>query len=122
MKTKVFSDGFEGHKRRSLERAKRLRKGERLEAEKIITFADPLDMVACLTTQRVRLVQTVRKKRLSISSLAEELGRNRGAVTRDVKKLAEFGLVRLRSENNPGHGIVQIVEAMADRLVMRADI
>jgi predicted transcriptional regulator len=66
-------------------------------------------MVTCLTTERVRLVQTVRRKRLSISSLAEELGRNRGAVTRDVKKLAGFGLV-------------QIVEAMADRLVMRADI
>jgi hypothetical protein len=27
------------------------------------------------------------------------------AVTRDVKKLAEFGLVRLRQQNNPGHGI-----------------
>jgi predicted transcriptional regulator len=46
----------------------------------------------CLTTERVRLVQAVRRKRLSISSLAEELGRNRGAVTRDVKKLAGLGL------------------------------
>jgi predicted transcriptional regulator len=122
MKTKVFSDGFAGHKRRSLERAKRLVNGERLEAERIITFADPVDMVACLTTERVRLVQTVRRKRLSISSLAEELGRNRGAVTRDVKKLAGFGLVRLRQQNNPGHGIVQMVEPVAHKLVMRADI
>jgi predicted transcriptional regulator len=122
MKTKVFSDGFEGHKRRSLERAKRLVKGERLEAERVITFADPLDMVTCLSAERVRLVQTVRRKRLSISSLAEELGRNRGAVTRDVKKLAEFGLVRVRQQNNPGHGIVQIVEPIAHKLVMRADI
>ena len=87
MKTKVFSDGFAGHKRRSLNRAKRLVKGERLEAERIITFADPLDMVACLSAERVRLVQTVPGKRLSISSLAEELGRNRGAVNRDVEKL-----------------------------------
>ena len=35
-----------------------------------------------------------------ISSLAEELGRNRGPVTRDVKKLAAFGLVRVRRGNH----------------------
>lgn len=83
MKIKVFADGFEGHVRRSLERATKLDKGERLKAEKIITFADPLDMFQCLTAQRIRICQVVRKKRLSISSLAEELGRNRASVTRE---------------------------------------
>jgi predicted transcriptional regulator len=119
MKTKVFQDGFEGHVRRSLERAVKREKGERLEAEKIITFADPLDMIECLTAQRVRLCQMVRKKRLSISALAEELGRNRGSVTRDVNKLKGFGLVRLREQVNPGHGVVQIVEPVARKIEMR---
>jgi predicted transcriptional regulator len=50
----------------------------------------------------------VRRKLLTISSLAVEVGCNRGAVTRDVKKLAEFGLVRVWRQNNPGDGIVQI--------------
>jgi len=49
MKTKVFADGFEGHVERSLERAQRRENGERLEPERIITFADPLDMLECLT-------------------------------------------------------------------------
>ncbi len=119
MKTKVFHDGFEGHVRRSLERAAKRERGERLEAEKIITFADPLDMVECLTVQRVRLCQVVRKKRLSISALAEELGRNRGSVTRDVNKLKGLGLLRLREQVNPGHGVVQIVEPVAQRFEMR---
>jgi hypothetical protein len=48
--TKVFADGFEGHKKRSLERAAKMEKGERLESEKILTFADPLDMAQCLGT------------------------------------------------------------------------
>lgn len=122
MKTKIFADGFAGAKRRSLERAKRLAKGERVVAEKIITFADPQDMVACLSAERVRLVQMVRRRPLSISSLAGELGRNRGAVTRDVQKLAGLGLVRVRPESNPGHGIVQMVESVARKLVMQADI
>jgi predicted transcriptional regulator len=119
MKTKVFHDGFEGHVQRSLERASKREKGERLQAEKIITFADPLDLVDCLTAQRIRIFQVIRKKRLSISSLAEELGRNRGSVTRDVNKLKGLGLLRLREEVNPGHGVVQIVEPVAQKFEMR---
>jgi predicted transcriptional regulator len=121
MKTKVFADGFEGHVRRSLERVAKMEKGERLKPEKIFTFADPLDMLACLTAQRIRICQTVRKKRLSISALAEELGRNRGSVTRDVNKLRSFGLLRLREQINPGHGVVQIVEPVALKFEMRVD-
>ncbi len=119
MKTKVFHDGFEGHVSRSLERATKRDRGERMEGEKIITFADPLDMMECLTVQRIRICQVVRTKRLSISALAEELGRNRGSVTRDVNKLRQFGLLRLREQVNPGHGVVQIVEPAAQRLQMR---
>ena len=122
MKTKVFNNGFEGHVRRSLERAAKRGQGARLEAEKIITFADPLDMMECLTAQRVRLCQMIRKKRLSISALADELGRNRGSVTRDVNKLRQFGLLRLREQVNPGHGVVQIVEPVAQKFEMRAAV
>jgi predicted transcriptional regulator len=119
MKTKVLFDGFKGHVRRSLERAEKMQKGERLEAERIITFEDPLLMIECLTAQRIRLYKVVRKKRLSISALAEELGRNRGSVTRDVNKLKKFGLLRLREQVNPGHGVVQIVEPVAEKFEMR---
>jgi predicted transcriptional regulator len=120
MKVKIFTDGFEGHVARSLDRARRRERGEKLEPEKVITFADPVMMVECLTAQRMRLVKTARGKRLSISALAEELGRNRGAVTRDVNKLRKLGLIRLREEVNPGHGIVQIVEPVASKIEMRA--
>lgn len=119
MKVKVFTDGFEGHVRRSLDRARRMERGERLEPEKIITFGDPLHMLECLTPQRIRICQVARRKRLSVSALAEELGRNRGSVTRDVNKLRQFGLIRLREEVNPGHGKVQIVEPIAQKIEMR---
>jgi predicted transcriptional regulator len=122
MKVKLFSDGFEGHVRRSLDRARRRERGEHLEAEKIITFADPLHMLECLTANRIRLCQVARKKRLSISALAEELGRNRGSVTRDVNKLKSFGLIRLREQVNPGHGKLQIVEPVARKFEMRVSL
>ena len=122
MKVKVFTDGFEGHVRRSLDRARRREAGERLEPEKIITFGDPMMMFELMTVQRLRLFQTARKKKLSISALAVELGRNRGSVTRDVNKLKQFGLIRLREETNPGHGIVQVVEPVAKKIEMRAEL
>jgi predicted transcriptional regulator len=122
MKIKVFADGFDGHVQRSRERSRRRESGERLEPEKIITFADPAMMIECLTAQRMRLVETARKKKLSISALAEELGRNRGAVTRDVNKLKKLGLIRLREKINPGHGIVQLVEPVAKKIEMRATL
>ncbi len=122
MTTKLMCDGFEGHVRRSLERNARRAKGERLPAEKIINFADPLHLFECMTVQRIRLYQAAGKKPLSISGLAEELGRNRGSVTRDVNKLKSLGLLRLREQCNPGHGVVQIVEPIARKLELRATI
>ena len=122
MKVKVFTDGFDGHVRRSLDRARRREMGERLESEKVITFGDPMMMFELMTAQRMRLFQTARKKKLSISALAEELGRNRGSVTRDVNKLKQFGLIRLREQVNPGHGVVQIVEPVAKKIEMRAEL
>ena len=122
MKNKIFFDGLEGHMRRSLERAEKMSRGERVEAERVFTFADPLDMLECFTVQRIRLCQVVRKKRMSISALAEELGRNRGSVTRDVNKLKKYGLLRLREEVNPGHGVVQIVEPAARKFDLRATL
>ena len=53
---------------------------------------------------------------------ARELGRNRGSVTRDVNKLRKFGLLRLREQVNPGHGVVQIVEPVAEKIEMRVAI
>ena len=116
MRVKVFCDGFEGHVRRSLERSAKRQNGARLMPEKVITFADPMDLAEFLTAQRLRICQVVRRKRLSISQLAEELGRNRGSVTRDINKLKKLGLLRLQTQINFGHGIVQIVEPVAQKL------
>jgi predicted transcriptional regulator len=121
MKTKIFTDGLEGHLKRSLERLDKRDRGEELEPERIFTFADPFQMLECLTAQRYRLFMAIRKKRLSITALAEELGRNRGSVTRDVNKLKSYGMLRLREEVNPGHGVVQIVEPVAERCEMRIE-
>ena len=107
---------------RSLSRARRLDQGERLPAEVRLTFEDPADLVRALTVQRVRVLRAVRKKPAPVSDLALVLKRDRTAVKRDVKILASLGLVKTHEEKNPGHGRRKIVEPLAARYELVANI
>lgn len=122
MKLTVRADGFEGHMKRSLARAKKLSRREKIESEITLTFADPLDMLNVLTPQRLKLVEAVRKGKYSVSSLAAVLNRNTKSVRRDVVKLEEVGMLRTYEEVNPGHGRVRIVEPVAKRVELRASL
>ena len=113
MRLKINTDGFEGYAKRALNRAKKLDRGETIKPEITITFEDPLAMTEILTAERLRLVQKVRTKSVSISALAAALKRYPKSVRRDVLKLERAGVVRTRDQVNPGHGRVKIVEPVA---------
>jgi predicted transcriptional regulator len=107
---------------RSIKRAGKLDRGERLPAEIRLTFEDPADLVRALTAQRVRVLHAVRKKPAPVSDLAVVLKRDRTAVKRDVKILTSLGLVRTHEEINPGHGRRKIVEPLALKYELVATI
>src|SRR5690349_3843233 len=48
--------------RRSVQRARKLDRGEKLPAEMRLTFEDPADLVRVLSAQRIRVLLTVRSK------------------------------------------------------------
>ena len=120
MKFKIHTDGFEGFMERSLARAKKISRGERIEPSFGITFESPTQMAEVMTVQRLRVIEVARKKPYSVTALARELGRDPKSVRRDVAKLVEYGVVRTREEINPGHGRVKIVVPLAARFEMRA--
>ena len=95
---------------------------EPIEEEDSISVESLDELLTFLTRERLRLLRASRVKRLSISALAEELGRDRKSVSRDVKALASLGIVRIRKEVNPGHGLIGIVEPVADKLDVRISI
>jgi predicted transcriptional regulator len=107
---------------RSLKRARRLDRSEKLAAEMRLTFEDPADLLRVLTAQRVRVIRAVRKKPAPVTDLAIVLKRDRTAVKRDVKILTSFGLVRIHEEVNPGHGRRKIVQPLALRYKLVATI
>jgi predicted transcriptional regulator len=113
MKLKIETDGLDGYAKRALARARKLDRREAIRPEITITFDDPLAMVEVLTPERLRLMQRVRTKSLSITALAASLKRDPKSVRRDVAKLERAGVIRTRDEINPGHGRTKIVEPVA---------
>ncbi len=69
----VRTDGFEGFRRRSQERAKKLERGEFLEPAKILTFENAFP---ALTRGRIALYRKVKEKNMSITALAASLDGN----------------------------------------------
>jgi predicted transcriptional regulator len=113
MKTKIYTDGIEGFKRRSLERARLMDAGLPFPPSRGITFESPSEMVRLLTPKRLDLFAALKKGTASINDLARTLGRDVSAVRRDVSALEKFGIVQSRQVVNPGHGRVRVVSAPA---------
>ena len=118
----VSSGTVEAFVGRSLERARKMDRGEKLPSEISMTFEDPADLVRVLSAERVRVIHAVREKPASVSELAVTLRRDRKAVKRDVSLLESFGLVSGREEINPGHGRRRIIEARAAKYQLVATI
>ena len=107
---------------RSLGRARKLDRGERLPPEITMSFEDPADLVRVLSAERVRVIHAVRERPAPVSELAVTLRRDRKAVKRDVSLLESFGLVSAREEINPGHGRRRIIEPLAAKYQLVATI
>lgn len=122
LRVTVASGAVEAFIGRSLGRARKMDRGERLPSEITMTFEDPSDLVRVLSAERVRVLHAVRTKPAGVSELAVMLRRDRKAVKRDVSLLEGFGLVRGREEINPGHGRRRIIEPRAAKFQLVATI
>lgn len=113
-KLTIHTDGFEGFRKRSLERARKLDRGKLLEPEKILTF----ESARVLTRARLVVFRKVKEKEISITALATSLKRKREAVSRDVTALKNVGLVKVREVPNPGHGRAVMVSPAAKKVLV----
>jgi predicted transcriptional regulator len=104
------------------DRAKKLDRGETPPAGITITFEDPEDLVEVLTSERVRLLRSIKGESQHISALATGLKRNVRAVSRDVSLLEKAGLLRTSYKSNPGHGRLKIVEPVAQEYKLVANL
>ncbi len=92
----IMVDSFEHTMDRFADTYEKIRKGEKVEKQEILSFQTVELMRGMLTKERLRILKTVREKKpKTIYALAKTLKRPYANVFRDVKKLAEMGLIEL---------------------------
>ena len=120
---RVSSGSVEDFFKRSYARAAKPDRKEKLPSDLRITFEDPADLVRALSEQRVKVLQIVKRNpRPTVTKLATLLKRDRKSVTRDVVVVEKPGLIRTKREVNPGHGVVKVVEPLAERYHLTATL
>ena len=120
---KLDTGTLDEYVKRSIDRAEKLDRNEKLPAEFRITFEDPADLLRVLSAERLRVLYAIRKRtKPTISGLAIILKRDRRAVSRDVKLLEGLGLLKTRNEANPGHGAMTVVEPLAEKYHLEATV
>jgi predicted transcriptional regulator len=112
-KVSIASSSTEEFFKRVRSHAGKLDRGEAIAAQISITFADPLEMLNVLTSERVRLLRRAKAGAMPIAELASGLNRDVRAVSRDVLRLEKAGLLRTSYRVNPGHGRCKVVEPVA---------
>ncbi len=80
------------------------------------------DFLKQLTPKRFELLRLASKGQRSIADLATAAHRDQGAVSRDVAKLSQLGLVRVETVPNQGHGRKKMVSPVATTISINASI
>lgn len=100
------------------------REGRRTAPVSTVSFDSPAALFAVLTPKRYELIELVKTKGSfnSVDSLATALKRDRSTVSRDLKALADAGLLRVHEVVNSGHGKRSEISPVAERLVVELAI
>jgi len=80
------------------------------------------DFIETLTPKRFQLLRLSKAGKRSISELAIAAHRDPSAVSKDVAKLVDLGLVHIVIESNAGHGVKKIVRPVAENIEISATV
>lgn len=116
----VKTGGEEGFFRQGRRIAKQADKNQRLTRQTVVSFENPADLLSMLTAARLELLKAVSAQPGSITAIAGRLHRDRSAVKRDVDQLTKVGMLTVESQIHPGHGRLQFVRPVAQRLKLQA--
>ena len=117
------SNELQEHSRKSRAVARALdEKADVLPYAKTFTSYEFEDFLSQLTPKRFELLRLASKGRRSIADLATAAHRDQSAVSRDVAKLSQLGLVKVEIVTNEGHGRKKIVMPVATTISINASI
>lgn len=95
---------------------------ETLPYSKVFTSIEFEDFLSQLTPKRFELLRLASKGHQSIADLAAAADRDPSAVSKDVAKLSQLGLVEVKAVRNDGHGQKKIVTPVAATISLNVAI
>jgi predicted transcriptional regulator len=119
-KQKIQTSSVEDFFARARGAAQKADRGQSFSGAEVLSFEDPARMFAVLSEARRAIMAQVMQEPKSVSELADALGRNRSAITKDVHLLEQSGLLDSLRLPNPGHGVRRVVRAKARRIELTA--
>ena len=96
--------------------------GKPIESSHLITFEEPSELLQFLSENRLKVIKEIKAHPNSITNIAKSIHRTRESVSKDIKEMAKFGLVKIINAVNPGHGRCKIVELMYPSITLQAII
>jgi predicted transcriptional regulator len=121
-KFRVDVESMDGFFTRMRSDARQLDRGEKLAAGLTLSFEDPTDFLEVITPARLRLLNAIGDRAVTLFALAASLSRDPSAVRRDVSLLESKYLVRTRKVPNPGHGMQTVIEKAAATITLAATV
>lgn len=97
-------------------------KAHRLPYSRVLTSYEFEDFIAELTPKRLQLLRLAARGTQSISELAEVCDRDPSAVSKDISRLQELGLLRVELVANAGHGKKKVVTSIAETILISASL
>jgi len=117
------SPALTAHARRSKAVARALdEQAPSLPYAKVFTSFEFEEFLGQLTPKRFELLRLASKGPKSIADLAAAAHRDQAAVSRDVTKLSQLGLVTVERVPNQGHGLKKMVSPVAQTISIQASI
>lgn len=80
------------------------------------------DFIGVLTPKRFQILRLSKSGKRSIAELAVAAHRDPSAVSKDIAKLVDLGLVSVTIETNAGHGTKKVVRPVAENIEITAAI
>lgn len=85
---------------------------------RLLTFADPADVLAIFTPKRLELFKALQAQSDSITALAGRVNRDRASVSRDLSVLEKAGVVSVKERPHPGHGVIKEARVIAESITL----